>query len=69
MSQKKKILDYMRSHGSITTMEAFSVLRVTRLASRIWDLKKDGHNIVKTMVKGKNSEGETTDYASYSIKE
>lgn len=69
MSQKKKILDYMRSHGSITQSEAFLQLGCTRLASRIWDLKRDGHNIKKTMVKGKNRFGEPTEYASYSVEE
>lgn len=69
MSQKKKILDYMRSHGSITTMEAFTEIGCTRLSGRIFDLRQDGHNIVTTMVKGKNRNGEPTEFAAYKVVE
>lgn len=69
MSQKQKVLDYMRSHGSITQIEATAELGCVRLPSRIWDLKRDGYDIVKTMVTGKNRFGDTISYASYSVKE
>lgn len=69
MSQKQKVLDYMRSHGSITQIEATTELGCVRLPSRIWDLKRDGYAIERTMVTGKNRFGETISYASYSVKE
>ena len=45
MTQCEKVLDYMKSNGSITTMEAFRNLRVTRLPARIYDLRKAGVKI------------------------
>lgn len=69
MTQKQRVLDYMRKHGSITQMEATAELGCVRLPSRIWDLKRDGHMIRKTMVSSKNRYGETITYASYSVEE
>lgn len=69
MAQKHRVLNYMRSHGSITQIEATTELGCTRLPSRIWDLKRDGFHIKKTMVTAKNRYGETTTYASYSVEE
>lgn len=44
MSQKERILQYMRMNDGITSMDAFR-LGCTRLAARISDLRKDGYNI------------------------
>jgi len=41
-TQCYKVLDYMIKNGSITTMEAFSNLKITRLAARISDLEHKG---------------------------
>ena len=54
-TQCKMILDYLEAHGSITAWEAMEKLHIMRLASRIHDLRKMGHNIVGAMVK--NAEG------------
>lgn len=65
MTQNEMLLHHMRVHGSITTMEAFSLYGVTRLSARIWELRKAGHNVIKTMETNKN--GKT--YARYALKE
>ena len=39
MSQCERIVQYINQHGSISTLEAFTDLGCTRLASRITDLK------------------------------
>lgn len=57
-SQNERILDYMRKHGSITTLEAMYKLAVSRLASRICDLKRLGYPIHSTMVDVPNRYGE-----------
>ena len=62
MTQQKKILRYMESMGSITTMEAFR-LGVTRLSARILELKKMGYNIEKEM------SGGSPNYAIYRLGE
>lgn len=45
MTQNEKVLKYMREHGSISSMEAFGTLHITRLSARIFDLRKSGYNI------------------------
>ena len=67
MTQKEKILQYLKDHGTITTREAFLNIGVTRLASRIWDLRNDGYNIIREMVKVKNRDGETCTVAQYRL--
>lgn len=66
MTQTEKVLDYMKRNGGITTMEAFSKLKITRLSGRIFDLKAEGYNIAsETIVKKNKKTGETTRFARY----
>lgn len=48
-SQSMKILQYMKENGSITSLDAFHHIGCTRLSGRIFDLKKMGYTIDKTM--------------------
>lgn len=66
-SQKQMVLDYIREFGSITPMDAFKDLGVTRLAAKIFELKKDGHDIQTERERGKNRFGHATRYARYSF--
>lgn len=66
MTQCDRILQYMDDFGSISTLEAFADLGITRLASRIHDLTRMGVPISKRMVTGKNRYGETVHYMRYS---
>lgn len=45
MTQCDRVLKYIKDFGSITTLQAFTDLGVTRLASRIHDLRVMGHHI------------------------
>lgn len=47
MTQNESVLDYMKRNGSITSMEAFDKLGITRLSARIFDLRKAGEVIVQ----------------------
>lgn len=67
MSQKDMVLDYIREFGSITPIDAFRDLGVTRLAAKIFELKKDGHDIHTEREHGKNRFGQATRYARYSF--
>jgi len=66
MTQCERVMEYMVRFGSISTMEAFTDLGITRLASRIHDLTRMGVPITKTMESGKNRFGETIHYMRYS---
>lgn len=50
MKQTEQILDYMRTYGAITPLEALKDCGCMRLAARIADLKKAGHNITSRKV-------------------
>lgn len=65
VSQCEKVLQYMEDYGSISTMEAFTDLGVTRLSGRIYDLIHRGYPIVGEMVAGKNRYGEVVHYMRY----
>ena len=69
MTQKEMVIQYITDFGSITPLEALADLGIMRLASRISELKQDGHKIKKETVKGKNRYGKTTHYAKYSFGE
>ena len=65
-TQVDKILDYLKTHDSITTIEAFNKLGCTRLAAQVFYLKQKGYNITSTMKKVKTENGTTT-IAEYSL--
>lgn len=44
-TQTQRVLDYMRTFGSITQLEALRDLGVMRLASRVSELRKEGYII------------------------
>ena len=68
MTQSERVLDYMKQFGSITTKEAFADLSITRLSARIWDLKRDGVQIIKHREYAKRRDGSATHWDVYSLK-
>lgn len=67
VSQKKMVLDYIREFGSITPLDVFKDLGVTRLAAVTFELKEDGHDIHTEREHGKDRFGHATRYARYSF--
>lgn len=65
MTQCQRVLQYMADFGSITTLQAYNDLGVTRLASRIHDLKRMGYEIKRETASFKNRYGETCYCAVY----
>lgn len=49
-SQNDRILAYLKEGKSITPIEALELFGSLRLAARIADLKKKGHNITSQLV-------------------
>lgn len=66
MTQCEKILKYIEDHGSITARQAYK-LGIMRLASRISDLRREGHLIKTEDIKVKNRDGSHSYIAKYSI--
>ncbi len=61
ITKKERVKRWLESGRSITSMEAFSMWQVTRLAGVVHDLKKDGLTI-SNLQSSKN-----TNYAIYKI--
>lgn len=66
-TQEKRVLAYINDFGSITQAEASNDIGVSRLASRISDLKKKGYPIISKKEQVKNRYGETCYISRYSI--
>lgn len=66
MTQREAILQYIDEFGSITPMEAFHDLGITKLATRISEMRKDGMKFKIETVSVKNRYGKSVSYAKYS---
>ena len=62
-SQQKDVLEYLKEHGSITSMQAWEMFHATRLASIIHRLRKN-HIIETRECVGANDYG-AYNYAMY----
>ena len=69
MTQHDMIKQHMADFGSITPMEAFTDLGITKLATRIGELDRQGTRIDRHMETGKNRYGKTTRYMRYRLAE
>ena len=67
MTQREAIIDYINQFGSITPMEAFADLGITKLATRVSEMKKDGITLKHESIKCKTRLGRTTHYTRYSF--
>ena len=68
MNQCEMVINYIKTYGSITTMDAFMELGITRLASRIHDLRMDGYPIEGEPVTGHNRFGKPVHFMKYRLK-
>ena len=67
-TQADRVLAYIQTFGSITSLEAFRDLGVTRLSARIYELRARNINIDSTSVTSKNRYGENCTYAKYYLR-
>lgn len=65
MTQGERILKYIDEKGSITPYDAFRELGITKLATRISELRRSGEKIEKRYVTGLNRFGEKIQYMEY----
>lgn len=61
MTQKQRIFEHLKRHGSITAIEALNLYGVFRLAARVEELRAQGHGIETKMVSKANKKA----YARY----
>ena len=65
--QMSRVLDYIDNFGSITSLDAFKDLGITRLSAVIFDLRKMGYNIVADTEVQFNRYGEKAHFSRYYI--
>lgn len=67
MTQREEILQYLKEHESITPMDAWNKLFITKLSTRVSEMRKDGIRFKIEYIKDKNIYGRTVRYARYSL--
>ena len=65
--QQAAVLNYIKQHGSITSMDAFEHLGVTRLSAVVYNLKNKGYDIVSEPEQVKTRYGATATISRYSL--
>ena len=65
VSQKDRIINYIRQFGSITSWEAYQDLGVMQLGARIDQLQKDGYVFTTEWENKKNRYGENVSFKRY----
>lgn len=69
MTQGERIINYINTFGSISPMEAFMDLGITKLATRVSEMAAEGVEFVKKYEATTNRFGEKVHYMRYSLKE
>lgn len=64
-TQKDEILLHLITYRTITSYEAIKMYNITRLADKIYQLRKEGFNITSTLKKFTNKYGNTSNYSIY----
>lgn len=67
MNQEQRILRHLQENRGITQMEATSLYGILRLSGRIFDLRRQGYNIITTMIDVTNRYGEKCRVAEYRL--
>ena len=65
ITQKDRIINYIREFGSITSWEAYKDLGITQLGARINELKDKGYEFTTKREYGKNRYGEPVSFKRY----
>lgn len=65
MNQHERIRKYMDKHGSISPMEAILELGITKLATRMSEMIRNGEKVIKRTETGVNRYGDKIHYVRY----
>ncbi len=64
-NQKTKVLEYIKTNGSISSYEAYARLGITQLGARIDDLQNDGYVFEREWIKKRD--GQSKKYVKYKL--
>ncbi len=66
-TQKERLLEYLKAGNKVNPLQSWIELGIYRLASRICELREEGHNIKKEMIEVKNQFQEACKVAQYEL--
>lgn len=69
ITQKDRILQYIREFGSISSWEAYKELGITQLGARIKELKEEGYEFQTEWESSTNRYEEKVDFKRYYLVE
>lgn len=67
ITQKERVLKYIKDFGSISSWDAYKDLGITQLGTRIFELKQKGYIFSKERIKTKNRYGDDSHYDKYKL--
>lgn len=67
MTQRERLIRYLKDFGSITRAEGFIELGIVEMSSRIHELESMGYKFERETVFSKNRYGEPTHFTKYSL--
>lgn len=65
INQRQKIINHIREYGSLTSLEATTILGITQFATRISELEEMGYKFKKEWESRKNQNGEIKHFKRY----
>lgn len=68
MTQRDRVIQYIKDFGSITRAEASNELGIVELAARICELERMGYKFEKKTVYRENRYGEMIHFTKYTLK-
>ena len=69
MTKTQAVLDWLKTHASISSMEAIQSFGATRLSVIIFNLRKRGYNIETVKCEGTDRFGNPMRYARYYLRD
>ena len=69
MTQKERILNYLKEHKTITQLEAINIFWDWRLSAKIYQLKKEGYHIKTETITVKRADGSDAYVSKYTLME
>lgn len=67
ITQRDRVLQYIKDFGSISSWDAYKDLGITQLATRIFELKERGYSFKTERISTKNRYGDTSHYLKYTL--
>lgn len=69
MTKTQAVLDWLKTHASISSMEAIQNFGATRLSAIIFNLRKRGYNIETVRCDGTDRFGNKMTFARYYLRD